>query len=142
MSLSFNERRSINQNLNANCNLYFSVLSSLLLLFFRSIISIFTKQCSARSVVQTVEFSVPIWTDVGGFRNPIKSIQQRAWSLWCEGSWETRRDEFVWQNFLEAFIFARLVDKVKNKKKKSLKTFCTLMKNSFDIYFCCFLLSC
>lgn len=105
-------------------------LSFLLYLFFRSIISIYTKRCSAWLVVQTVEFSVPIWTDMGGLWKLIKPIRRTAWSLWCEGSWKTARNEFVWQTFLEAFIFARLVDKVK-KKKESLKTFCILMKKFF-----------
>lgn len=115
-------------------------LSFLLYLFFRSIISICTKQCSVWLVVQTMECSVPIWTDMGGFWKQIKAIQWRAWSLWCDGSRKQKGTSLFGRLSLRPLFLPDSL--ITLKKKKSLKTFCTLMKNSFDIYFCCFLLSC
>lgn len=121
-----------------NCNLYLPVVSSLPLFqehyqyLYKAMLSLVGSTDNGMFCSYMDRHGRILKTDKG---NPVESMESLVWRLQ-----KTKRDEFVWQTFLEAFIFARLVDNV--KEKKSLKTFCTLMKNSFDIYFCCFLLSC
>lgn len=136
MDLAFKEHRSIDHKLNVNCNLYLSVISSLPLFqehyqyLYKAMLSLVGSTDSGIFCSYMDRHGRILKTDKG---NLPESMEFLVWRFQ-----KTRRDEFVWQTFLEAFIFARLIDKV----KQSLKTFCTLMKNSFDIYFCCFLLSC
>lgn len=121
-----------------NCNLYLPVISSLPLFqehyqyLYKAMLSLVGSTDNGMFCSYMDRHGRILKTDKV---NPVESMESLVWRLQ-----KTKRDEFVWQTFLEAFIFARLVDNV--KEKKSLKTFCTLMKNSFDIYFCCFLLSC
>lgn len=98
-----------------NCNLYFCVFSSLHLFqehyqyLYKAMLSLVGSTDSGMFGSYMDRHGRVLITDKA---NPTESMESLVWSFR-----KTTRDEFVWQTFLEAFIFARLVDKVKKKKK-------------------------
>lgn len=116
MDLSFNERRSIDHQLKVHCNLYSSVISSLPLFqehyqyLYKAMLSLVGSTDSEIFCSYMGRHGRILKTDKA---NPSESMESLVWRFR-----KTRRDEFIWQTFLEAFIFAWLVDKVKKKKSK------------------------